>query len=75
MRTMGYNAITEAIDERPKKGGEMMAKTERVNLRLTPEMKDKLQKAADAENRTLTNYIENLIIKEWRENGKGEGTR
>ena len=32
-----------------------MAKTERVNLRLTPEMKEKLQKAADAENRTLTN--------------------
>lgn len=52
-----------------------MAKTERVNLRLTPEMKDKLQKAADAENRTMTNYIENLIIKEWRENSKGEGTR
>ena len=40
----------------------MMAKTERVNLRLTPEMKEKLQKAADTENRTLTNYIENLII-------------
>lgn len=39
-----------------------MAKTERVNLRLTPEMKDKLQKAADAENRTLTNYIETIII-------------
>ena len=53
----------------------MMAKTERVNLRLTPEMKDKLKKAADSENRTLTNYIENLIIKEWRENGKGEDTR
>ena len=53
----------------------MMAKTERVNLRLTPEMKDKLQKAADAENRTLTNYTENLIIKERRENGKGENTR
>ena len=47
----------------------MMAKTERVNLRLTPEMKDKLQKAADAENRTMTNYIENIIIKVLKEEG------
>lgn len=47
----------------------MMAKTERVNLRLTPEMKEKLQKAADAENRTLTNYIENIIIKVLKEEG------
>lgn len=46
-----------------------MAKTERVNLRLTPEMKEKLQKAADAENRTLTNFIENLIIKALKEEG------
>lgn len=46
-----------------------MAKTERVNLRLTPEMKEKLQKAADAENRTLTNYIENIIIKSLKEEG------
>ena len=46
-----------------------MAKTERVNLRLTPEMKEKLQKAADAENRTLTNYIENIIIKVLKEEG------
>lgn len=46
-----------------------MAKTERVNLRLTPEMKDKLQKAANAENRTLTNYIENIIIKALKEEG------
>jgi uncharacterized protein (DUF1778 family) len=46
-----------------------MAKTERVNIRLTPEMKEKLQKAADAENRTLTNYIENIIIKALKEEG------
>ena len=46
-----------------------MAKTERVNLRLTPEMKEKLQKAADAANRTLTNYIENIIIKALKEEG------
>lgn len=46
-----------------------MAKTERVNLRLTPEMKEKLQKAADAENRTLTNYIEHIIIEVLKKEG------
>ncbi len=46
-----------------------MVKTERVNLRLTPEMKEKLQKAADAENRTLTNYIEHIIIEALKEKG------
>ena len=46
-----------------------MAKTERINLRITPEMKEKLQKAADAENRTLTNYIENIIIKALKKEG------
>ena len=46
-----------------------MAKTERVNLRLTPELKERLQKAADEENRTLTNYIENLIIRALKEEG------
>lgn len=46
-----------------------MAKTERVNIRLTQEMKEKLQKAADAENRTLTNYIENIIINALKEEG------
>lgn len=39
-------------------------KTERVNLRLTPEMKEQLQRAADKEHRTLTNFIEILVIKE-----------
>ena len=46
-----------------------MAKTERVKIRLTPEVKEKLQKAADAENRTLTNYIENIIINALKEEG------
>lgn len=46
-----------------------MAKTERINLRLTPEMKEKLQKAADAENRTLTNYIEHIIIEALKKEG------
>lgn len=41
-----------------------MSKSERVNLRLTPEMKEQLQRAADKEHRTLTNFIESLVIKE-----------
>lgn len=38
-----------------------MNKTERIYIRVTPETKEQLQAAADAENRTITNYIENLI--------------
>lgn len=38
-----------------------MAKSERIYIRVSPELKQQLQAAADAENRTITNYIENLI--------------
>ena len=38
-----------------------MAKTERIYIRITPELKEQLQELADAENRTVSNYIENLI--------------
>lgn len=38
-----------------------MAKTERLEIRLTSELKERLQAAAEAENRTITNYVENLI--------------
>lgn len=38
-----------------------MSKTERIYIRITPEFKEQLQKVAEAENRTITNYIENLI--------------
>ena len=41
-----------------------MNKTEVVRLRITPELKEKLQALAAAENRTVSNYIENLIIRE-----------
>lgn len=36
-------------------------KTERIYIRITPELKKQLYAAAEAENRTLTNFIENLI--------------
>lgn len=38
-----------------------MAKTERLYIRLTPELKEKIQAAADAEGRSVSNYIEHLI--------------
>jgi predicted DNA-binding protein len=50
-------------------GGNYMTKTDRVQIRISPEMKAKLQALAEAENRTISNYIENLIIRELK---KGE---
>lgn len=41
-----------------------MGKTDRVALRIAPELKDKLQAAADAENRTVSGYIINLIMRD-----------
>lgn len=38
-----------------------MTKTERVQLRLSPETKDALRAVAEAEGRSITNYIEWLI--------------
>lgn len=39
-----------------------MPKTDRLNIRISPEFKEQLQSLADAENRTLSNYVEQLII-------------
>ena len=41
-----------------------MAKTERLQLRVSAELKEQLEKMAAAENRSVTNYIENLIKRE-----------
>ena len=46
-----------------------MPKTERIDIRITPELKHQLQQAADAENRTVSNYIVNLIKKDLKERG------
>ena len=46
-----------------------MQKTERIDIRISPELKQQLQKAADAENRTVSNYIVNLIQKDLKERG------
>ena len=38
-----------------------MNKTERLQIRISPELKAELQKMADADGRTVSNYIEQLI--------------
>ena len=36
-------------------------KTERIQIRVTPEQKDQLRRLAEADNRTVSNYIMALI--------------
>lgn len=38
-----------------------MRKTKRIEIRITQELKEQIQSAAEKENRTITNYIENII--------------
>lgn len=36
-------------------------KSEVIRLRVSPDLKAQIQAAAEAENRTVSNYVENLI--------------
>ncbi|MFA5528307.1 MAG: toxin-antitoxin system HicB family antitoxin [Peptostreptococcales bacterium] len=47
-----------------------MAKTERLFIRITPELKTKLQEQAEKEHRSLSNYIEKILIKELKEQSR-----
>ena len=38
-----------------------MNKTERLQIRITPELKQQLQELAQADGRTISNYVEQLI--------------
>jgi hypothetical protein len=49
----------------------MTKRTDQVNVRLNPEMKEKLIAYADAEKRTLSNLVF-LIISEWLAKKEGE---
>lgn len=49
-----------------------MSKTERLQIRITPEMKEQLQELAAAENRTVSNYIECLVKRELEAKRKAE---
>jgi len=39
-------------------------KTDMLKVRITPELKAKIQAAADADNRTVSGYIINLIMRD-----------
>jgi predicted DNA-binding protein len=40
-----------------------MNKTERLQIRISPELTEQLQQVADADGRTVSNYVEMLIKK------------
>ena len=42
----------------------LMVKTERLQIRISPELKQQLQRLAEAEGRTVSNYVEMLIRRE-----------
>ena len=39
----------------------MTTKSERLQIRITPELKAELQRLAEADGRTVSNYVEQLI--------------
>lgn len=41
-----------------------MSKTELISVRLTPELKQRLQEAAARDNRNLNNYIVTVLLRE-----------
>ena len=43
---------------------EKTIKTDMLKVRITPELKAKIQAAADADNRTVSGYIINLIMRD-----------
>ena len=47
-----------------------MAKTERLYIRVTPELKEKIQEAAEAENRTISAWIETILKSKFEEKDK-----
>ena len=46
-----------------------MAKTERLYVRLTPEIKEQVRAAAEAEGRSISNFIEHLITQVLKREG------
>ena len=47
-----------------------MAKTEHLYIRVTPELKEKIKKAAEAENRTISSWIETMLKNKFAEKDK-----
>jgi len=49
--------------------GPTQRKTQSINLRMAPAVKDLLRQAVDREHRTLSNLLELLILEHCRRNG------
>jgi predicted HicB family RNase H-like nuclease len=49
-----------------------MNKTERLQIRITPELKRQLQERAREDGRTLSNYVEQLVLAAVKVNKKEE---
>lgn len=49
-----------------------MSKTDRLVIRITPELKSQLQAAAEADGRSVSNYIEMLIKQELKKGKYGK---
>lgn len=47
----------------------MKRKTDTLNLRVTPELKELIRRAADRERRTIANFIEVLVREHCNEHG------
>lgn len=47
-------------------------KTDMLKVRITPDLKAKIQAAADADNRTVSGYIINLIMRDIDKKSKSE---
>lgn len=51
----------EEIQNNNGRNDRKMQKTDNIYIRVTPELKQQLQKAAEADNRTLSSYIETVL--------------
>jgi predicted HicB family RNase H-like nuclease len=49
-----------------------MAKTETLNLRVSPDFKRRLTEEAAKEKRSVTNYLESTLTRFWEERSKAE---
>ena len=47
----------------------VMSKSERLYIRLTPDLKEQIQAAAEAEGRSISNFIEHLIMQALKREG------
>jgi predicted HicB family RNase H-like nuclease len=58
MRATAYYAVTTSLDERGEAKAEMK---QLVTFRLDAELLERVRRMAQAENRTLTNFVETVL--------------